>query len=97
MASLTIRNLDKRLMASLRVRAAGHRRSMEEEALEILRAALAEPEPPEDLAAAIRRRFAPLAGVELELPRREPIREPPDYERSCSAPNVPSGLMRPPS
>jgi antitoxin FitA len=39
-ASITIRNLDDRVKAKLRLRAARHVRSMEEEAREILRAAV---------------------------------------------------------
>ena len=60
------------------MRAAQARRSMEEEARHILRAAVAE-EPPlrGDLAQAIRRRFQSLGGVELRLPERGPIRQPP--------------------
>jgi plasmid stability protein len=78
LASITIRNLDEETKARLHVRAAHHRRSMEEEARNILRAALADDAaPPRDLAAAIRRRFRPLGGVELSLPVREPIRQPP--------------------
>jgi plasmid stability protein len=42
MASITIRNLEERLKGKLRVRAAQHGLSMEEEARRILRAALAE-------------------------------------------------------
>jgi plasmid stability protein len=54
---------------------------MEEEARQVLSAALSdEPERPLNLAESIRRRFAPLGGVELELPPREPVREPPDFE-----------------
>jgi plasmid stability protein len=41
MASMTIRNLDDGLKGRLRVRAAIHGRSMEDEARDILRAALA--------------------------------------------------------
>lgn len=37
--------------------------------------------PPATLAEAIRARFAPLGGVELELPPREPMRDPPDFMR----------------
>jgi plasmid stability protein len=79
MATLTIRQIDDRTKKKLRVRAAHHGCSMEEEAREILRASLNEPagQPPENLADAIRRRFAP--GIELELPEREPMREPPDF------------------
>ena len=78
MASITIRNLDAHTKARLRVRAAHRQRSMEEEARTILRAALAEDDAtPGDLAAAIGARFRPLGGVELALPAREPMREPP--------------------
>ena len=78
MASITIRNLDANTKARLRVRAAHRQRSMEEEARAILRTALAEEDAaPGDLAAAIGARFRPLGGVELVLPAREPMREPP--------------------
>jgi antitoxin FitA len=81
MASMTIRNLDDSLKRRLRLRAAQHGRSMEDEAREILRQALAEGEtPPPDLATALRRRFAPLGDVELEALPREPLREPPSLE-----------------
>ena len=81
MATLTIRRLDERTKAKLRVRAAHSGRSMEEEAREILRRALeCEPAAATDLATAIRELFRPLGGVELELPERGPIREPPDLE-----------------
>lgn len=36
--------------------------------------------PSANLATAIRARFAPLGGVELELPPREPMRDPPDFK-----------------
>lgn len=82
MASITIRELDDTTKERLRVRAAHHKRSMEEEARSILRAALAEEDAGSiNLAEAIRRRFRPLGGVELVLPRREPIREPPDLRK----------------
>ena len=75
MASITIRRLDEQTKARLRVRAAHHQRSMEDEARNILRAALArETATPRNLAEAIRRRFEPLGGVELVLPARDPMR-----------------------
>ncbi len=78
MASITVRNLDDDLKRRLRVRAAENGRSMEQEARDILRSALKqEPGPDIDLASAIRARFAPLGGVELELPPRESVPEPP--------------------
>lgn len=81
MASVTIRNLEERTKQRLRVRAARHGRSMEEEAREILRQAVdAERAMPANLAEAVRARFAPLGGVELELPERDSIREPVRFE-----------------
>jgi plasmid stability protein len=78
MASLTIRNLDDETKARLRVRAARHQRSMEEEARTVLRQALAAPDSSTlSLAASIRRRFQSFGGVEIELPPRGPIRVPP--------------------
>ena len=80
MAALTIRQLDDTIKQKLRVRAAHHGRSMEEEAREILRASLNEPvQQQESLAEAIRKRFASFGGVELELPERGTMREPPDF------------------
>jgi plasmid stability protein len=81
MATLTIRQLDERTKARLRVRAAHHGRSMEEEAREILRAALRIPVTRENLADAIRRRFAAVGGVELELPPRDALRPPPEFTK----------------
>ena len=77
MASMTIRNLDEKLKARLRVQAARHGRSMEDEARDILRAALStEPSSARTLADAIRARIEPLGGVELEIAPREAMREP---------------------
>lgn len=77
MASITIRNLDDSLKRRLRIRAAEHGRSMEEEAREILRRAIGETAVPKNLGRVIHRRFAAIGGVELELPERGPMREPP--------------------
>ena len=71
MASITIRNLDDDVKTRLRVRAAEHHRSMEEEARIILRDAVnGGRDRPRDLARFTRECFAPLGGVELELPTR---------------------------
>jgi len=80
MATLTIRQLDEKTKSQLRVRAAHHGRSMEEEAREILRTALtASSDPNMNLAKAIRRRFARLGGVELETLARDAVRQPPEF------------------
>jgi plasmid stability protein len=79
---MTIRNLDDEVKARLRVRAALHGRSMEEEARSILRDALADgtgPATGADLIKAIRARVDPLGGIEVGLPAREPARDPPDF------------------
>jgi plasmid stability protein len=74
MGTLTIRQLDDTVKAKLRVRAAEHGKSMEEEAREILRQVLAPAhsagETGADLISAIRKRLEPYGGVDLELPRR---------------------------
>ena len=81
MATLTIRNLDAALKERLRVRAAQHGHSMEAEVRDILQDTLNEPElPAVNLYQRIRSRFAPLGGVDLELPPREPAPEPPRFE-----------------
>jgi antitoxin FitA len=82
MASITIRNLDDDVKRRLRIRAAGHGRSMEEEAREILREVVGEERRSQNLAAAIRARVAPLVGVELDLPLREPMRDPPAFDQA---------------
>ena len=81
-ASITIRNLDRAIKERLRVRAAQHGHSMEAEARCILETVLAPQDKPpaRHLYDRIRARFAPFGGVDLELPPREPIREPPHFD-----------------
>jgi plasmid stability protein len=75
MATLTIRNVETRLKEQLRMRAARHGHSMEAELRQILREALAD-RPGQrrevDLAAAIRRRFQPLGGLD-DLEAHPPV------------------------
>lgn len=78
MASMTIRNLSEDIKKRLRIQAAEHGHSMEEEAREILRVALIKNKPPVNLAQSIRARFEPLGGVELDIPPRKPMRNPPE-------------------
>ena len=80
MASITIRNLDDHVKTRLRVQAADNGRSMEEEARLILRKAVEPKTCRGNLANSIRARVAPLGGVDLELPPREPGREPPSFD-----------------
>ena len=82
MASITIRHLDDTVKAQLRMRAARHGRSMEEEAREILKASVSGQAAPKlNFAASIRRHIEPLGGVELTLPRREAIYRSPKVLR----------------
>jgi plasmid stability protein len=80
MATITIRQLDEKTKTRLRVRAAHHGRSMEEEAREILRSALTTPSSVKgNLAETIRQRFAGFGGLEFELPRRDAMRRAPGF------------------
>jgi antitoxin FitA len=82
MTTLTIRNVDAALKERLRVRAARNGRSMEAELRQILRDTLASESSRElNLAEAIRRRFAPLGGVDLDPHPRVPVGEPPEFDR----------------
>jgi plasmid stability protein len=82
MTTLTIRNIDAAIKERLRVRAARNGRSMEAELRQILSETLAAESGSEvNLAAAIRRRFAPLGGVDLDPHPRMPVGEPPKFER----------------
>jgi plasmid stability protein len=80
-ANLTIRNFEESLKSRLRIRAATHGHSMEEEARVLLRAALS----PEDreakgLGSAIQALFRPLGGFDVVAPSREPMRAPPSFK-----------------
>ena len=80
MAILTIRNLDDALKARLRLTAARHGCSMEEEARRILKRALI-PNEEKGLASRIHEKFASLGGVDLELRPRSAPRPAPDPGR----------------
>lgn len=78
LASLTIRNLDDATKAQLRLQAARHGRSMEEEARTILRQAVGVPAHVSGglgLGSRIHAHFAALGGVELDLPVRASMAE----------------------
>lgn len=83
MASVLIRNVDEALHRRLKASAASHRRSLEEEARELLRAAVARQEtsPRENLVDIAQRLFGHEHGADLDLPPRgsAPERTPPDF------------------
>ena len=94
MASVLIRNVDATLHARLKACAAAHRRSLEEEARELLRVAVARQEAPprENLAALAQRLFGPGHGVDLDIPPRgaAPGSGPPDFsDAAYDPPTVP--------
>jgi plasmid stability protein len=67
MASLSVRKLDDETLSRLRIRAAKHGVSMEEEARRILKDAVNAPDRLGDLALRV---FGPKHGVDLKLPDR---------------------------
>jgi antitoxin FitA len=69
MASLSVRKLDDETLSRLRIRAAKHGVSMEEEARRILKEAVTAPDELGDLAL---QTFGPKHGVDLQLPERTP-------------------------
>ena len=78
MASLTIRNIDESLKANLRMRAALNKRSMEEEARQILKLHLLHQKCAEGIGTRISKLFSEIGGVELpdisrSLPRQAPL------------------------
>lgn len=77
MASLTVRNFDDGLKAQLRIEAARHGLSMEEEVRQILQRALTAPKETAPMGQRLSQRFAAVGGVELDLPARiDPTRSP---------------------
>ena len=75
MPSLSIRKLEDETLQRLRVRAAHHKVSMEEEVRRILRQAVMPPEKPGSLAKA----YFGEEGIELELPERK-VYEPVSFD-----------------
>lgn len=81
MASITIPNLEESLKSQLRIQAAMHGRSIEDEARDILRSSLdQEPEEPKNLGTAINALFKPFGGFDVPDIPREPMREPPAFD-----------------
>lgn len=81
MATITIRDLPETAEQHLRRRAAIHRRTPEEEARELLQAALEARETGEEWYKGLRAIVEPLGGIELEIPPRTmDHRPPPTFE-----------------
>ena len=83
MASVLIRHVDDALHTRLKASAAAHRRSLEEEARELLRAAVARQDAPprENLVTLARRLFGSAGGADLDIPPRgaAPDSNAPDF------------------
>lgn len=77
MANLSVRKLDEKTLNLLRLRAAEHGVSMEEEARRIIRTAVSAPGRLGDLALTL---FGDSHGLDLDLPEHLP-HEPPDLYR----------------
>jgi plasmid stability protein len=84
MSTLTIRKLDDDVKSKLRVRAAQHGRSMEEEARVILRQALQPAASPEaqSFGDAVQAIFAPIGGWnDFEAPKRDRVPDTHSFDR----------------
>jgi plasmid stability protein len=84
MSSITIRNLDENLKASLRMRAARHGLSMEQEVRNILQSTLSADVAQIDglsFAKRINQRFKGLGSDDFVLPERTPPRSAPDFSQ----------------
>jgi plasmid stability protein len=86
MSVLTIRNIDEPTKAALRLRAARHGVSMEEEARRILRSAVGREDVTKPMGDRLMALFEPVResgavdGFELPIPRRQAPRKPPRFE-----------------
>lgn len=79
MSSLTVRNLDESVKNSLRLRAARHGWSMEQEVRQILQRVVAPEQAAQvSFAERINSRFCGLQAESLPLPERQIVRTPPD-------------------
>ena len=84
MSSITIRNLDDNLKASMRLRAARHGLSMEQQVRNILQTTLSADSGVASglgLAQRIHQRFKGLGAEALELPERQVARSAPSFDK----------------
>ena len=99
MATLTIRNIDDQVKAKLRINAAEHGVSMEEEVRQTLTRAVmpsANDADSRGLATRIRDRMKSMGikGFELEIAPREAIREPPDFSGFFAPERAPKRALK---
>lgn len=82
MSSITVRNLDESVKSGLRVRAAHHGWSMEQEVRQILQQAVASEQAAggPSFAEQINRRFAGLQAETLPIPPRQLARKAPGFD-----------------
>jgi antitoxin FitA len=84
MTNIIIPNVDDDLERRLKARAAEHGRTMEAEAQAILRLALGESEGEAaitgNIGDSIRAIVEPVGGIELDIPPRKKMREPPKFD-----------------
>lgn len=81
MASITVRNLDESVKTSLRLRAARHGWSMEQEIRHILQTTVAPEQAGQvSFAERVNRRFAGLNVESLAIPPRQIARKPPEID-----------------
>lgn len=85
MSTLTVRNIEPEIKDKLRLRAAAHGRSMEEEVRSILRQAMTQDARPSGLGSRIHARFAAMGGVALPLPDRSDLPRFASFEEGHSA------------
>lgn len=86
MAILTVRNLDDSIKAKLRLVAAEHGHSMEEEVRRILKRALLNESLEKGLATRIHQHFSEAGGVSLQLKNRSLPRTAPDFSAESELP-----------
>lgn len=80
MVALTIRNIDPDLKRQIKKLAATHDRSMEAEAHALLQHAAFARYSQNNIGKMIRIRAARVGGIELEIPQRETMPEPPNFD-----------------
>jgi plasmid stability protein len=84
MATLTIRNIDETTKRNLRLHAAKHGCSMEEEARRILREALASQDIRKGLGSRIHQRFSKIGGFDMPLALRSMPRQAPNLTTAAT-------------